>query len=354
MATGRDHPAPLNRVERFALATTGPHRDDPLSCMVEPVAIPPRLLSVAARAGEAHARRRLEMETRQRVAPRSRIRVLRWLDAFGAHDELIPRLFRLTRLHHLGRRHFRDLRVVENRIQHPELPRGWDGATILHLSDLHLDIDPDYTSVVVAAVRELDYDLAVITGDYRDRFIDPPEPSVALTAEVVKVLRKPFYGILGNHDSLDMVPLLEAAGLPMLLNEGVAVERRGEVLWLAGIDDPAFFRADNVERALSGRRGDLWTVMLAHGPEAAPPAAAQGIHLFLCGHTHGGQLCLPGGYAPVRASKVEPRLHAGPWTMGAMTGYTSRGTGGCGVPYRLFCPPEITLHRLVRGERQAL
>jgi hypothetical protein len=71
---------------------------------------------------------------------------------------------------------------------------------------------------------------------------------------------------------------------------------------------------------------------------------------MLCGHTHGGQLCLPGGFAVVRNAPVAAKFLAGAWTEAGMPGYTSRGTGASTVPARLFCPPEITLHTLRRSE----
>lgn len=89
-------------------------------------------------------------------------------------------------------------------------------------------------------------------------------------------------------------------------------------------------------------------ILLSHSPETWREAAALKFDLLLAGHTHGGQLCLPGGMPLVRNAPVPRRLLAGPWTEGTLTGYTSRGTGACGVAARLFCPPEITLHTLRR------
>jgi len=81
-------------------------------------------------------------------------------------------------------------------------------------------------------------------------------------------------------------------------------------------------------------------------PQVAKEAATLGYSFLICGHSHGGQICLPGGWALVRNAPVPRHLLAGPWNVGGMPGYTSRGTGTCGVPARLFCPPEITVHVL--------
>jgi hypothetical protein len=67
--------------------------------------------------------------------------------------------------------------------------------------------------------------------------------------------------------------------------------------------------------------------------------------MMLSGHTHGGQICLPGGHALIKVCDVPRRILAGAWHHRGMHGYTSVGTGSCGVPLRYFCPPEITLHR---------
>ena len=88
------------------------------------------------------------------------------------------------------------------------------------------------------------------------------------------------------------------------------------------------------------------SILLSHTPETYRQAADAGFNVMLCGHTHGGQICLPGGI-PVLTLADSPRaLARGPWRYREMVGYTSAGTGTSIVDVRLNCPPEVTLHRL--------
>jgi predicted MPP superfamily phosphohydrolase len=161
-----------------------------------------------------------------------------------------------------------------------------------------------------------------------------------------EVLRGDIYGVLGNHDTILMVPELERMGIRMLLNEHVVLERDGSHIFLAGIDDAHFYRVDNVEKAAAEIPHEAFSILLSHTPEIYRQASHAGFDLLLAGHTHGGQICLPGGIPIILASALPRAMGRGPWKCGGMAGYTSAGAGSCGVPVRFNCPPEITLHRL--------
>jgi uncharacterized protein len=161
------------------------------------------------------------------------------------------------------------------------------------------------------------------------------------------VLRTPVFGVLGNHDPLALLEPMEALGVRMLMNESVRLERDGAALYLAGVDDPHYFKSDDLARARSTIPNGHASVLLAHSPEIYARAAAAGFDALLCGHTHGGQLCLPGGFALRSNAPCPRRLWAGAWTHGELSGYTSVGCGTCVVDVRLNCGPEITLHRLL-------
>ena len=165
-------------------------------------------------------------------------------------------------------------------------------------------------------------------------------------------LSGPVYGILGNHDTIRMVPGLEALDIRLLLNESVTLDRDGAGFHLAGIDDPHYYRADNLEKATDGLPLDDVRILLAHSPEIYRNAAYSGFDLMLSGHTHGGQICLPGGIPMMCNARCPRAFCAGPWRYRGMQGYTSRGSGVSVVDVRLNCPPEVTLHRLRSGELQ--
>jgi hypothetical protein len=156
----------------------------------------------------------------------------------------------------------------------------------------------------------------------------------------------PVYAVLGNHDTIRMVPEIESMGIRMLLNESVTIVRGDQRIHLAGIDDAHYYRADNIQKVASSIPRDEISILLSHTPEVYRQAAHAGFQVMLSGHTHGGQICLPGSI-PITLDSVLPRrMGAGPWKYGALTGYTSVGAGSSIVPVRFHCLPEITLHHL--------
>jgi predicted MPP superfamily phosphohydrolase len=135
----------------------------------------------------------------------------------------------------------------------------------------------------------------------------------------------------------------------VLLNENTVIERDGQQLWFAGIDDPHFYRTHDFEAARRGIPQGACAILLSHSPTTYDEARHYGFNFMLSGHTHGGQICLPGGIALVRNGRCPPAQFAGAWTHHGLHGYTARGTGSCGVPARFNCPPEITVHILRSG-----
>jgi uncharacterized protein len=107
---------------------------------------------------------------------------------------------------------------------------------------------------------------------------------------------------------------------------------------------------DNIEKAASEIPDNGFSILLSHTPEIYRQAAHAGFDLLVSGHTHGGQICLPGPI-PITLDSVLPRhMGSGPWKHGDMVGYTSVGVGTSVVPVRINCPPEITLHHLQRSD----
>ena len=151
-------------------------------------------------------------------------------------------------------------------------------------------------------------------------------------------------------NSIRMAPAMEAMGIRMLFNECEIIARGDQAIYLAGIDDAHFYRADDIGKAAAPIPRDAFSVLLAHTPESYRQAANAGFDLMLSGHTHGGQLCLPGGF-PIKLEARLPRsMGAGAWRYGDMAGYTSVGAGTSLLPVRLNCPAEITLHTLRRAK----
>lgn len=267
------------------------------------------------------------------------------LDAIVAFALTASGLFHRARANHLSPR------LVERTWLLPRLPAAFDGFRLLHLTDLHLDLDPEFTDALIARLRPIKCDAIVVTGDFRNSTRDDFFPAMAEAKRLLAALPPvPRFGILGNHDFIEQLPHLEDAGLRMLLNESAFVERDGARLWFAGIDDPHFYQTHDLAAASAGIPRDACTVLLAHSPEIADELPADRFDLVLCGHTHGGQLCLPGGrwlHVPIKNQPSE-RIR-GAWRAAGAHGYTSAGTGSCAVPARLNCPGEFTLHHLRSG-----
>lgn len=262
---------------------------------------------------------------------------------------LIRYCLRLSGLYQRGMRNARKIQVRDNPIHLPHLPGGFEGYTILHLSDLHADMDVDLTHAIADAIKELNYDICVLTGDYRARTFGEFEAALEGMQRITQHLKQPVYGVLGNHDSVRMVPGLEAQGVNMLLNESVLLERGSDRIALAGIDDAHYFRVNNMEKAVENIPEDMVSILLSHTPEIYRQAVHARFDVMLSGHTHGGQICLPGGIPLTLDAKCPRYMGAGQWRYRNMIGYTSVGAGTSIVNVRLNCPPEVTLHRLHAG-----
>jgi len=308
---------------------------------------PQDIETLITRIGRAHLRQRLGLERDHEVFVLSRpgahfFYPENWYSVHG----FIRHCLRLAGLYQRAQRNAHSPRIRHNRVALARLPNAFDGFRILHLSDLHLDMDQRNTSAICEQVREVDYDICVMTGDYRAKTFGPCEDTLTAMAAVRLQLEAPIYAVLGNHDTLHLVPGMERLGIRVLLNEAVRIERDGQAIHLAGIDDAHYYQVHNIAKAAAEMPVDSISILLSHTPEIYRHAAHAGFDLMLCGHTHGGQICLPGGIPLTWDARCPRRLAAGPWRYLDLQGYTSVGAGTSVVNARLNCPPEITIHEL--------
>jgi predicted MPP superfamily phosphohydrolase len=306
------------------------------------------LANLERRLGRLHARQRLGIENDHEAQIFGQGLNFFHIENWYSSHALIRAGLMLMGLYWRGRRNAQNIQVRHNTISFANLPAAFDGFTLLHISDLHVEQSEGAMRRLVELVPTLEYDLCVLTGDYRGPTFGPFDTALAGMKRLRAGLREPVYGVLGNHDTIRMVPGIEQMGIRMLLNECVPIARDGQTIYLAGIDDAHYFRVDNIEKAAAEIPHDGFSMLLSHTPEIYKQAAHAGFDLLLGGHTHGGQICLPGSI-PVTLDSVLPRsMGAGAWKYHDMTGYTSVGAGTAIVPVRINCLPEITLHHLRR------
>lgn len=241
--------------------------------------------------------------------------------------------------------------TIELTLPFADLPPAFDGYTILQLSDLHVGRVPGLAERTASVLRGAVVDLVAITGDIQSWGLPGPEVAADEVATITAAIsaRDGILGVLGNHDSHGLVAPLEQRGVQLLINERASVRRAGAELQVTGVDDVHRFYTEAAARALRARSPEAFSIALVHTPEFADLAAEAGYGLYLAGHTHGGQICLPTGRPVLTALDRRYRsLASGVWRYGAMTGYTSRGVG-VARRARFNCPPEVTILRLRRG-----
>lgn len=301
------------------------------------------------RVGKAHLRQRIGIETEHAADRIGQGRTFFHIENWHAVATIISLGLKITGMTERGKANVLDFHLRHNRLVLPHLPEAFDGYTLLQLSDLHLDSLETFPHRLAEKIGDLDYDICVLTGDYRFLTHGPHEKAVKGLERLCRDIDKDIFGILGNHDSILMAKPIESLGVQLLLNENIQIERESGSIFLAGIDDPHYFAADNLEKAYAGIPDDAVSLLLSHSPEIYRHAAYVGFDFMMCGHTHGGQICLPGG-VPLTLNSSAPRYTgAGAWSFDLMQGYTSVGTGSSVVPARFNCPPEITLHHLSMG-----
>jgi len=253
-----------------------------------------------------------------------------------------------------------ELSVETHTLALARLPEAFRNYRIVQISDIHFDeyTEPSFVHRVVDEVNRLTPDLVLLTGDYISNtplgreFADQ---AMHRCAEELRELACPLrFAVMGNHDSIlgapTIRPILAAVGIPLLVNQHVAIERAGQRLWLCGIHDPVTHIPD-LESAIP-EKPDGPVLLMSHGPDYADVLLTHPrgslVDVMLAGHSHGGQVRLPiiGALHRVEGGR---KYVEGLFRLGRMQLYVNRGIGTVGVPFRLNCPPEITLFTLQRA-----
>ncbi|MCP4418826.1 MAG: metallophosphoesterase [Chloroflexi bacterium] len=235
------------------------------------------------------------------------------------------------------------LTVERQTIQMPQLAANMDGFKIVQLSDFHLFpyTTLDLVEKAIEKTNELAPDLVVLTGDY----VLETAASIFDLAPVLAKLnpRHGIFAILGNHDHWTNAKVVQQGlteqGIELLHNKAVLLNE--SQLFLAGVDD-LWSGEPDIEAALVGWREDVPTLLLAHEPDFADEFLVNGrIQLQLSGHSHGGQVRVP-GLGPIVLPRYAKKYHNGLYQVGQGQVYTNRGIGIVNPAVRFNCPPEIT------------
>jgi uncharacterized protein len=247
-----------------------------------------------------------------------------------------------------------DVQIRHESWKFANLPANFDGFRILQISDLHIDALPELSEIVPALMSKTEFDLCVFTGDFRFEIHCTTERIGDLLKPIIEAANQaeyPALGILGNHDYLEYtLENVADMGLKFLFNESMELQRGEDKILMTGLDDVHYYRTGRLFEQREFIANADFKLLLIHSPEYYREAALYGYDHYLCGHTHGGQLCLPGGI-PVIANCRSPRKYnRGRWQYKKLRGYTSLGTGSSGIPLRWNCPPEIVVHHLERNK----
>jgi predicted MPP superfamily phosphohydrolase len=332
-------------------ATRLPEPEHGLKFEQEPVVIttPPDIQKLAKRVSRVHLRQRIGIEEDHARQIFGQGRTFFHIENWNSIHALIRLLLRCLGIYSRGKHNAMAIQTRQNTVVLNNLPKVFDDFTILHITDLHLDMDPSHPSALIHKLRDLNYDICVMTGDFRARTFGDYKAALRALENVCAHIKQPIYAVLGNHDTIRMVPAMEEMGIQMLINETISLQREDANLYISGIDDPHFFQLDNIQKAAEEIPSSAPCILLSHSPEPYRKAAHAGFNLMLSGHTHGGQVCLPGGFALMTNADCPRRYCRGAWQYHTMHGYTSVGSGTSVVGVRYNCPPELVLHHLRCG-----
>jgi predicted MPP superfamily phosphohydrolase len=240
------------------------------------------------------------------------------------------------------------------------LAPAFAGFRIVQISDIHLDefTEDFFLNQIIRRVNALAPDLVLITGDFCSRGPLPVRFGLADAQRCAEMLRgiacPQRFAVLGNHDAVvgpvQIRGFLERNGTPVLVNQYLPIERAGERFWLAGLDDCLSGHPDLNLTIPTQREAEAGPILLmGHEPDyvqnviASPRGAL--VDLVFSGHTHGGQVRLP-GIKPLLLPPMGEHFPEGHYFLGNLQLYVNRGVGTVGVPFRLNCPPEITVATL--------
>lgn len=265
-------------------------------------------------------------------------------------DFIVKAFFKIFFLEKTGYINALNVRLKEDVLFFDRLPENFSGYRILFISDLHLDGVLPLWEKVVELIDKTDYHISILGGDYRYLHKGNSKGAEMAIEKIVNCLKKKseIVGIIGNHDLYTNGLALEDQGVKMLVNDSMEIKRNGQSIYFAGVDDSSLFLADEIDTADIDIPDNCFKIMLSHSPQIFKDVSRYGYDLMISGHTHGGQVCLPGGFALLKGAPVPGKYVKGKWSYGNLQGITSTGAGVSVFPVRFNCQPEINVIELQR------
>jgi predicted MPP superfamily phosphohydrolase len=236
--------------------------------------------------------------------------------------------------------------VTRRTIAVPNLPEPFRGTTVALLADLHHGpfVPLAYIRHVVAMTNSLRPDIIALAGDFVFHSATYIAPGIAELGKLKATVGR--FAVRGNHDNRTFTPLsvgaLEEAKIPDLNNSGVWLERHGARLRICGVGD-LWTDSQDLNAALGDATRNDAVILLSHNPDYVETIRDPRVGLVLSGHTHGGQVVLPGYGAP-----IVPSFYGQKYLSGLIQGpvarvFVSRGVGTITPPVRFLCRPEVVL-----------
>jgi predicted MPP superfamily phosphohydrolase len=236
----------------------------------------------------------------------------------------------------------------------PQLAAQLEGSRMLHLTDLHLRTRwPRQLDEVIARVQADPPDLILFTGDFVDDKRDHG-PAMPLVKKLIGGLRAKagIYAILGNHDGDLLAPKLHGLGVRMIGHQRVDAILNGVAVELIGLPGPDRLDFDeHFVAALPPKRTGVPRIVLSHYPDLIRATKSAQPDLYLAGHTHGGQICLPNERAILTHDSLPRHLCKGAHDVNGTCLIVGRGFGFTTIPVRMFCPAEVVEVRLTRMQK---
>jgi predicted MPP superfamily phosphohydrolase len=249
-----------------------------------------------------------------------------------------------------------EISVVTQTVPIRNLPTAFQNFRVAQISDIHLEefTEPYFLARVIDHVNALKPDITLLTGDFITQTMLGKKfifNAVYKCLEMLRSIQSPRFACMGNHDSIIGAPILRpifaSYDTPLLMNENLPYDLKGDRVWICGVGD-MLTEFPNLFLSVPAKP-DAPVLLMCHEPDYADVVQLHPrghlVDLMLSGHSHGGQVCFPivgALHTPLGGHKYVQ----GMFNLGQMQLYVNRGIGTVGLPFRLNCPPEITLFTL--------